>query len=188
MKKQIYFRECKEYFFHCFLAGTKKGYNYCAVITHLTHYINCHCSMDCGLYQECCISTYSWPQFFKKMAIMFRRCGGRVTHSEELLNSFTMTWKILKTHWNDQAIKKNEDWWHEDDSTTADLLRGPMRGWDGLEGSVLTYCHPSFVYLYSYSWMHKVCFKGKHESWQELMSVKAQRKMTLPVHQGQGWW
>lgn len=89
--------------------------------------------------------------------------------------------------------EKNEDWWHEDNSTTADLLRGPMRGWDGMEGQCSlivdgTYCHPFFVYLRGHSGVHKVCFKGEHESWKEWMSVKSQKKMTLAVHQGQSWW
>lgn len=80
-------------------------------------------------------------------------CGGGVSHSEELLNSYTMTWKILQKHWNDQTIKEHEDWWHTGNSTTADLLRHLMREWKGMRGQCsliidATYCHPSFVYLH----------------------------------------
>lgn len=138
------------------------------------------------------IWTYYW-QFFKKMVVIFPNCGGGVTHSKEMLNSYSMTWKILYIYWNDQAIKKHEGWWHRNNITTADLLRRLIREWDGMKGQCslfvgATYCHLSFVYLYSHSWMHNVSFKGKNQSWQEFMSVKEQKKMTLPVHQGQGWW
>lgn len=53
---------------------------------------------------------------------------------------------------------------------------------------VATYCRPSCLYPRSHSWQHSVCFKWKHRSYPEFMSVKGQRKMTLPVHQGQRWW
>lgn len=137
------------------------------------------------------ISTYFCSHFSRKWSSFLQECvGGGVTHSKEVLNSFTMTWKTLKTQWNDQTIKKNEDWWHKDKSTTADLLRCLQRGWDVMEGQCSlivdgTYCHPFFCLT---PWMHEVCIKEEHESWQELMSVKAQKKMTLPVHQGQSWW
>lgn len=60
--------------------------------------------------------------------------------------------------------------------------------WDGWVSAhlllmLLIVIHPLF--MSNYSRMHKVGFKG---SWRELMSVKAQKKMTLPAHQGQGWW
>lgn len=87
------------------------------------------------------------------MVIFTKRCGGGVSNSKELFNSYTMTWKILQKHWNDQTIKEHEDWWHTGNSTTADLLRRLMREWKGMRGQCSliidsTYCHPSFVYLH----------------------------------------
>lgn len=124
------------------------------------------------------ISTHMTLSFLMKM------WGWGLHRSEDLLHSFTLTWKILKTHWNGyQAIKKNEDWWHGDNSTTADLLG---RGWDGTLGSVLTYC---CCYLLSSILCLCECIKlWKNDSWQEPVPVKAQRKIALPDHQGQGWW
>lgn len=77
-----------------------------------------------------------------------------------------------------QSLKNHEDWWHKDNSAPADLFGR----------QALAYCRPSHLCACSHSQLHHVGLKWKHESYPEFMSVKEEKKMTLPFHPSQGWW